>query len=81
MEALSSLIRRADAGDPLAKVLAAILDSGLVMLTRGDASRWGHCWRSAMSAVTCTRGNCAIRAQKCGQLARGAARAQDGVRV
>ena len=42
MEAPSTLIRRADAGDPLAKALAAILDSGFVVLTRDGAGRFVH---------------------------------------
>ncbi len=40
MEALSSLVRRAEAGDPLAKALEAILDSGFVVLTRDGAGRF-----------------------------------------
>lgn len=40
MDSLSSLIRRAEPGDPLAKALAAILDSGFVVLTRDGAGRF-----------------------------------------
>jgi hypothetical protein len=40
MEALSSLVHRAEPGAPLARALGAILDSGLVVTTRDGAGRF-----------------------------------------
>ena len=40
MEALTSLIRRAEPGDPLAQAMSAILDSGLIVMTRDSEGRF-----------------------------------------
>ena len=40
MDALSSLIRHADAGDPLARALGAVLESGLIVYTRDSGGRF-----------------------------------------
>jgi hypothetical protein len=51
MEALSPLIRRADAVDPLAKALEAILHLGLIVMTRdgvgGGLCSLARCWGAA----------------------------------